>query len=408
MQARLRLVQRRKALGYSQESLAQTLGVDRTTIGRWERRQTTPEPYFLPRLCRVLRLSPDELTAMLGETGGEAVTRRPAGVPGEDYDDMYRRDLLRLVTALAAYTALPAEPGARGGEDLRDISQHAQLSTHLWQVFALAPSKRSIYPVVHDQLSRLLGQLGGSQSLAGRGQLCTVTADLLQLAGEIRFDSGDYTGAAHCYTVAASAAREARAYDLWACAMTRLSYLSLSDHSTIQATEILTAAARIARRGDTCLPTRFWIASVQAQALAAQGDTTGCEYAIEASRHVTDSQPGGWLRFDSSRLDEETGGCYLALGCPARAEPYLTRALDQAPTLRRRGSLLTDLALLGVQQHDTSRLLRYAHQAAGLAETTQSAGYLGRKLAALRTQIVSLHSDPRIAELDQRIARIAP
>jgi hypothetical protein len=97
--------------------------------------------------------------------------------------------------------------------------------------------------------------------------------------------------------------------------MTRLSYLSLSDSSYSHAAAILTAAARVARRGDTSLPTSHWIASVQARALAAQGDRTGCERAIEASRQVTSSAgPGGWLRFDSSRRAEETGSCYLALG----------------------------------------------------------------------------------------------
>ncbi|MGW2667309.1 helix-turn-helix transcriptional regulator [Streptomyces sp. NPDC001272] len=31
------LAERRKALGYSQEKSAELLGVDRTTVGRWER-----------------------------------------------------------------------------------------------------------------------------------------------------------------------------------------------------------------------------------------------------------------------------------------------------------------------------------------------------------------------------------
>ena len=54
--------------------------------------------------------------------------------------------------------------------------------------------------------------------------------------------------------------------------------------------------------------------------------------------------PGGWLRFDGSHLAEERGTCYLALGRADLAEAALTEALGQSVSLRRRGSLLTDLA----------------------------------------------------------------
>src|SRR6202012_3277917 len=42
---RQRLASRRRALGLSQELLAAELGVDRTTVGRWERGETDPQPY---------------------------------------------------------------------------------------------------------------------------------------------------------------------------------------------------------------------------------------------------------------------------------------------------------------------------------------------------------------------------
>ena len=43
----------------------------------------------------------------------------------------------------------------------------------------------------------------------------TLLADLFQLAGEIFFDSTAYTDAAHCYTLGATASREAHHHDLW-------------------------------------------------------------------------------------------------------------------------------------------------------------------------------------------------
>ena len=63
--------------------------------------------------------------------------------------------------------------------------------------------------------------------------------------------------------------------------------------------------------------------------------------------------PGGWLRFGGSRLAEERGTCYLATGQHVQAEAALTEALAQGISLRRRGSLHTDLAVLGARQRDT-------------------------------------------------------
>ena len=56
-----RLAQRRKAVGLTQEQLAGRLGVERTTVVRWERGETQPLPWIRPRLARVLKVSADRL-----------------------------------------------------------------------------------------------------------------------------------------------------------------------------------------------------------------------------------------------------------------------------------------------------------------------------------------------------------
>lgn len=58
---RHRLAERRKSVGLSQESLAEKIGVDRSTVVRWERGETHPHPWHRPRLARVLAVSIEEL-----------------------------------------------------------------------------------------------------------------------------------------------------------------------------------------------------------------------------------------------------------------------------------------------------------------------------------------------------------
>src|SRR2546429_3809911 len=66
---RHRLAQRRKAVGLSQEALAEVMGVDRSTVVRWERADTEPQPWHRPKLARALKVSVEELAALLADVG---------------------------------------------------------------------------------------------------------------------------------------------------------------------------------------------------------------------------------------------------------------------------------------------------------------------------------------------------
>jgi transcriptional regulator with XRE-family HTH domain len=418
------LASRRKSLGYSQEHLAAELGVDRTTVGRWERGETDPQPYVRAGLCKALKVTPAELDTLIsfdrdhekllparrdafGNTG-VVPSPDPMGEP----DDMHRRELLRLLSVAAVTVTMPGEASiVRSGVlGAADLTQYAALNAHLWQVYGMSQAKRQVYPLVCQQLAVLTRQMGTSQPRAIHRQLCTLACDLFQLAGEISFDGNRYTDAAHCYALAATAGREAQANDQWACALTRQAFVSMYDNQHGQAADILTAAARVTRHGDSQLCTRHWIAAVHAQAHASLGNSKECDRALDIASNVLNLtgsvSPGGWLRFDGSRLAEERGTCYLATGQNAKAEIALTEALSQANSPRRRASILTDLAILGTRQRDTAQLLHYANAAVDLADQAGSPGYLGRKLHGLQAQLTPMLGDSRIAQLNDRIASL--
>jgi transcriptional regulator with XRE-family HTH domain len=62
---RRKLVDARKAAGKTQEMIADEAGVDRTTVGKWERDESTPHPNQRPAYAEALGVTLNELNAML-------------------------------------------------------------------------------------------------------------------------------------------------------------------------------------------------------------------------------------------------------------------------------------------------------------------------------------------------------
>jgi tetratricopeptide (TPR) repeat protein/transcriptional regulator with XRE-family HTH domain len=62
---RERFVQRRKALGLTQEALAELLSVERSTVIRWERGASLPLPWIWPKLAKALQISRERLEELL-------------------------------------------------------------------------------------------------------------------------------------------------------------------------------------------------------------------------------------------------------------------------------------------------------------------------------------------------------
>lgn len=61
------LVAARKAAGLSQECLAERMGVERSTVQRWEAGHSTPQPGHRPELATVLSISHDKLAELLAD-----------------------------------------------------------------------------------------------------------------------------------------------------------------------------------------------------------------------------------------------------------------------------------------------------------------------------------------------------
>ncbi len=119
MAARRReLSQRRKAVGFTQESLAEHLGVERSTVIRWEAGDSEPLPSIRPNLARVLQVSIEQLAELLTKAEIAGTTRTlsadpevtipallpetpPQGRPDEaEFENLIRPQIAETVEAL--------------------------------------------------------------------------------------------------------------------------------------------------------------------------------------------------------------------------------------------------------------------------------------------------------------------
>lgn len=116
------LAARREALGFTQETLAQELGVELSTTGRWERGTLTPQPWRRPDLAKVLKVSLDELDILLNPPG----TKIAVG-----HSSATRREVMVDAALLTGVIAADHILGTRSEEPLRHRTTLANASAQV-------------------------------------------------------------------------------------------------------------------------------------------------------------------------------------------------------------------------------------------------------------------------------------
>src|SRR6266511_213675 len=199
---RHRLAQRRKAVGLSQERLAEVMRVDRSTVVRWERADTDPQPWRRPRLAAALKVSVEELAELLADVG-EAPSR-----PSERLDYVLNHP---------------------GGVDLIAVAYLRERLRLLDEQYDRVPSTLLLADAgqLHGQTVYLRGRATSGRV---RRELLAAEIESATLMGQLVWDASqrrDHTAAISYFDQAIGAAQQIRDVASQARAQLRKSYVAL-------------------------------------------------------------------------------------------------------------------------------------------------------------------------------------
>ncbi|MGO4429439.1 helix-turn-helix transcriptional regulator, partial [Streptomyces sp. MCAF7] len=151
----------RKACGYTQESFAEAMRVDRTTVYRWERGEADPQPHQRPKIAKLLKTTADELDRLLAPDSAAPAAVNPWNVSRglADDDELDAWELARRVAA--------SDVGARTLERLE------RAFDDLATAYPVTPPQ-DLLRRVRRYSAYVAGLLGGKKTLSEHRRLLVV------------------------------------------------------------------------------------------------------------------------------------------------------------------------------------------------------------------------------------------
>jgi transcriptional regulator with XRE-family HTH domain len=419
---RLRLIQRRKALGFTQEGLAEQVGCERSTVIRWERAETEPQPWVRPRLAQLLQLTPEELNELLADVadvpaerdGFTLVTSVPLDfslstastvriVEGFSAHDIASRRqalaslavvtgaaLLHPVRQWAASLALVGgSPSEAGTEEVAELEQAVTLFRR-WDASGAGGLRRK---AVVGQLNAVAESLSDHHPPAISARLFQVTAELAQLAGWMAYDQGLYGVAQRYYLLALHACREGSCPDLGAKVIGDMTQLSTAlGHYDDSLAMARTALYSLPRQASPLVRSELLGLESRAYAQLGASETANADRSAQACVAVYEETPRpeptpDWIHYmNQAEVDCLAANTYtqLALACDdkprwrhyaAKAEVHSLRARHSRGEGYVRSRIFDEIRLARVRlaQREPAESAAVGMHAIQLAAETRSA-----------------------------------
>lgn len=376
---RRRFAARRKAVGLSQEQLAETLRIDRSTVGRWESGETEPQPWIRIKLARALRVSVDELNDLLTELEAS----------GDETE--------RLSYALA-------NPGSA---DLVTVAHLRQQVERLDEDYVHVPST-----LLLADAGQCLGQVGFLSAHVRNGrvrrELRTVEAEAAVLMGQLVWDASqrrDHASARVYFDRAISAASDCGYAAVEGLALLRKSMVALyGERSPAEGLATALQAAEVSKRVSNVL-TGLAMLHV-AESYAMLGDVMPCEQALRDADSLfgrLSSADAAISLFSPSLFGRMAGSCYLSLDEARRARDLLneTAAVLQDHS-KPQPIVLGNLALASIRLGDLDEAASRLHAAMDVVEMNWGGGGLNIVFRAGR-DLRPWRAVPAVREVHDRL-----
>lgn len=359
---RQRFVQRRKAVGFSQEGLAERLGVDRSTVVRWEAGDTEPQPWLRPKLARVLQVSVEQLDQLL--------------IEADEADTLADE---RLSYALEHPASVDLVAVAR----LRECVQELDVR------YDKAPSTSLL-----ADAGQCLGQVGFLRTHAAtnrvRRELYAVEAEAATLMGQLVWDASqrrDHATARVYLGQAISAAQQLHDPTAEGLALLRTSFVALYGEKNPHAgLNLATRTAETTGNTSRVLTGLAVLHAAEAHAMLRQQED--CERALgqaETQFERIDMADPAIELFSPTQHSRLAGSCYLFLDNPRRAQPILERTAEALhDRSKSQAIVLGNLALACIRQGKLDEAATALHQAIDVVEATWGGGGLNIVFGASR------------------------
>ncbi|MFI5530353.1 helix-turn-helix transcriptional regulator [Kitasatospora sp. NPDC051853] len=442
-------VQRRRAMGFTQEGLAGALGVDRSTVIRWERGRGDPQPFHMPRLAALLRITAAGLSDLLapGTTGLSAAPKQePAGSdePGPKqpkavpdltgvgsamtladgevrvgcrtsdgkiiFVTMPRRAILRSAAGLAGGALIPGATAAPApssksllSPDLHPVENLRQLRRSLVECDNVLGPRQVV--VGAQEHIRLIQQLRREASGRDRLDLMQVQAEYAEFCSWLFQDSGDHRAAQYWADRAVDWSNAAGDHHLTVYITARKAQLAGDMRESVDAVDLAEAAQRIA-------PPRSRLTALGAvyggHGHALLGDELACRQAYDEALELvsvpTESgvNRGHWL--DAAYVEAQRARSLAVLGRYEAAVIGFDQAIRALPASFRRDRGVYLARSAGAQLHalGPERAATTASEALSIATTTGSARIFA-ELASLDWKLKPWSTVSEVAEFRETL-----
>jgi transcriptional regulator with XRE-family HTH domain len=322
MSRRDALVARRRALGMTQEALAEALTAHRTdgreeqvatsTVSGWERGTTAPGPEWMRPLAKVLQVDLDDLPQYLAATDAE---QEAPGLDG---------DAAPTVTAMWAML-----DGFRSAD--RQVGGGMLYTT-----------------LTHYLRQEIAPYLVDPAGLQAEAHLFAVAASFTESAGWMAYDGGQEQAARQHFNRAYRLATAAGDGELIANVCASMAYLAAQLGWATDAVRLAGAGLDRTRPGAGRLTARLH--AMQAHGLALQGRQDLCTVALQDAEvalatDIDEPLPDWITPFDEASLASESATCLRKLGDLTAAEQSARQAIALRDKSRARSHAFAQILL---------------------------------------------------------------